>query len=315
MGCHGCRPHPPPEARPRFTSVLSAHPVTEPLAKHRLRPFECPDLTRLGSRNDGGYVVPMSRIPPARYLLALGLSDNWDFERDFVRANPSALVTGVDYSITRAFLSRRIFRSLWKIPAYSLIFHREKVRDYAQLLRRCWSFSRFFGPPHRHLRRRVAGSASSSLDITLTDLLADIPEQGSADVFLKMDIEGSEYEILPDIARNHHRFGCITGEFHSLDTRTADFNEALALMAGQFVLVHVHGNNCGPYDPILDFPVSVELTWVHRSTVDKPPLPSRKPYPRPDLDQPNDPRRPDHPIRLGDAGPASHSPSASNPSS
>ncbi|MCW5558403.1 MAG: FkbM family methyltransferase [Verrucomicrobiae bacterium] len=261
-------------------------------------------MIRLGSPNDGGYVVPRARVRAARHLLSLGLSDNWDFELAFVRANPDALVTGVDYSVTRGFLARRIFRSLWKIPAYALIFHRRKVRNYTQLLRSCALFSRFFSPPNRHLLRRVADRASSPLDITLPELLAGIPEQGPSDLFLKMDIEGSEYEALPEIVRNHHRFGCITGEFHSLDTRTADFNEALSLLAGPFVLVHVHGNNCGPYDPVHDFPASVELTWVHRSTLGAPPSPARGPYPRPGLDRPNDPRRPDHPIRLEDAAPS-----------
>ena len=41
------------------------------------------ELTRLGSIDDGGYVLPIKDIKLSDVLISLGISDNWDFEKDF----------------------------------------------------------------------------------------------------------------------------------------------------------------------------------------------------------------------------------------
>jgi len=270
------------------------------LNKRLLRPLECADLIRLGSCHDGGYVVPASAVRSSRRLISLGLDDNWDFERDFLRENLRAVITGLDHSVTPGFLARRILKSLWKVPGYALTLQRKKTAQYAGLLRRCAMFHHFFRRPHRHLRRRVAGVVGSALDITLEELLGEAPESGFADIFLKMDIEGSEYEVVPTILRHSRRFACIAAEFHELDRRTADFNELVARLSEPFCLVHLHGNNCGPYDQANDFPTTVELTWIARAALVPPLRPASGPFPDLELDRPNDPRKPDYPIRFGD---------------
>ena len=43
------------------------------------------DLIRLGSIDDGGYVVPIETVKSSNVLISFGISDNWDFEKDFLR--------------------------------------------------------------------------------------------------------------------------------------------------------------------------------------------------------------------------------------
>ena len=47
--------------------------------------IENSELARLGSIDDGGYVVPKQTILSSELLVSLGISDNWDFEKDFVK--------------------------------------------------------------------------------------------------------------------------------------------------------------------------------------------------------------------------------------
>ena len=46
----------------------------------RLQPFDVGQMQRIGSRNDGGYVIP-TQIPPIDLLISFGLGDNWSFEK------------------------------------------------------------------------------------------------------------------------------------------------------------------------------------------------------------------------------------------
>ena len=40
------------------------------------------ELIRLGSIDDGGYVVPLKSVKNSKSLVSFGISDNWDFEKD-----------------------------------------------------------------------------------------------------------------------------------------------------------------------------------------------------------------------------------------
>ena len=50
-----------------------------------LKPFflKKDELIRLGSIDDGGYVLPLKDIISSDVLISFGISDNWDFEKDF----------------------------------------------------------------------------------------------------------------------------------------------------------------------------------------------------------------------------------------
>jgi len=264
------------------------------LDKKQLRPLLYPTLTRLGPPGDGGYVVPADQISHCRRLISLGLSDNWKLDKEFLKLNPAVSIVAVDHTVGPAFFISGIPFCLCKILGYALLFNRAKLRRYTNRLHDYLEYFSFFRAPHTHLRKRVSSTSSVAIDITLDALLNVSAPGGKHDVFLKMDIEGSEYEIVPDIIKNHSRIRCLVAEFHRLHKRTEEFNQAMRVLAQHFSIVHIHGNNIGPYDETIDFPITVEITWVNKDILEDTLVPSTMNYPREGLDFPNSPTRPDY---------------------
>src|SRR5262249_62280724 len=71
-----------------------------PVALSDYRPVACDSLARVGSPNDGGYVVPLRAVAAADALLSFGLSHDWTFERDFKTRNPNAVIHCYDHTVT-----------------------------------------------------------------------------------------------------------------------------------------------------------------------------------------------------------------------
>ena len=69
-----------------------------------LKPFflRKEELIRLGSIDDGGYVLPINDIKNSDVLISLGISDNWDFEKHFSRMS-KAKILAYDHSIDSNF--------------------------------------------------------------------------------------------------------------------------------------------------------------------------------------------------------------------
>lgn len=270
------------------------------LNKTLLKPFVCPNLVRVGAPNDGGYVVPGDHLAGGAYLVSLGLFDNWTFDAACLAMNPSIRIIAVDHSVGPWWFVRKIIRCLWKIPAYLLLLDRVRLRKYTSKLRNYINYFSFFTPPHLHLKKRVS-NGGGALDIRLAEIIErHCPPTGAAthDVVLKMDIEGGEYDTVADIIHYQSRISCITGEFHDLDSRTAEFNRMMEELSRYFRVVHIHGNNCGAYDHANDFPSIVEITFVNAALLASDVAYSNFHYPRTGLDAPNEPTIPEYEIRF-----------------
>lgn len=64
------------------------------------------------------------------------------------------------------------------------------------------------------------------------------------DIFLKCDIDGSEYEILYDLIKNADKFTGVVIEFHDLSRNYSNFNELTNFISKfDLRLVHTHINN------------------------------------------------------------------------
>ena len=265
----------------------------------QLRPCDCPGLERLGPAADGGYVVPAQHVSNAAALVSLGVKQDWAFERAFVRRNRAARVIGVDPSVTPALFARQIPSSLWRTVASAATGKRREARKQARVLARSLDYFLFFRGRHRHLALRAAASPGPSA-VTLDELLslaAPGPDQDHA-VFLKIDIEGGEYALVPAVVAAARRVGVLVIEFHDIGRRAPAFNAAIASLRACFTIVHVHGNNYGGVSPDAEFPEVVELTLVNRQLAG-PDRPSPHHYPRAGLDFPNQPSRPDYALRFG----------------
>ena len=54
-----------------------------------LAPTAVDDLIRIGSADDGGYVVPRSVVPDVDFLLSFGVNVDWSLDKDPERLNPA----------------------------------------------------------------------------------------------------------------------------------------------------------------------------------------------------------------------------------
>ena len=87
-----------------------------PIVQAGLKPIfvDDKDLIRLGSIDDGGYVVPIETIKSSTALISFGISDNWDFEKDFLRKSSAYLVSPVMCLISFLAEAGLFFRTVCK---------------------------------------------------------------------------------------------------------------------------------------------------------------------------------------------------------
>ena len=110
-------------------------------------------------------------------------------------------------------------------------------------------------------------------------------------VFIKMDIEGAEYEAFEDIYSHHQNITGIALEIHF--NKKYQFAKAVNLLKylqRDFYLVHVHGNNgCKKFNAKNmkgSLTTVVELTLINKSLVSMAKLSENQAHPTP-LDMPN----------------------------
>jgi hypothetical protein len=182
-----------------------------------LQPFRCDDLIRLGSNDDGGYLVNQYDILKTNTLISFGIGEDWSFENNFVEHN-NCKVYGYDGTI-------------------------ETPEDYSL--------------NNKEFINKNVGRRTTDKQLSVSSIL-----ESKEDVFLKCDIEGSEYEILEDLIKHSHIFTGMVIEFHdtNLDKNLDNIVNFIAKIGLR--LVHVHINNwyylITPYGII---PTTLEITF------------------------------------------------------
>ena len=130
--------------------------------------------------------------------------------------------------------------------------------------------------PSRHPKLRFFRSRIGAAGVPGTVSIEDIVDQHAPgtepDLILKMDIEGSEWDVLETIPADVlSRFAQIVVEFHDLQrlahrgfhTRATT---ALTNVARTHQAIHIHGNNHAPIRTIrnVPFPSVLEVSYVSR---------------------------------------------------
>ena len=101
----------------------------------------------------------------------------------------------------------------------------------------------------------------------LSDCTVEIfSKTDSGKLFLKIDIDCSEYRILETLIKNKERICGIAIEFHDCDTRLNEikhFVENIGLK-----LIHVHANNWAPIRIEDSLPTVLELTFSRHANIE-----------------------------------------------
>ena len=248
------------------------------------------DLIRLGSIDDGGYVVPINTVKSSNSLISFGISDNWDFERDFLKRS-SANVFAYDNSVNTNFWISKFKKDLIKFLKLK-IFKPKKLYKMFQYI----DFLIFFklNKKNKFFLEKIGNSVDC---LSLNQIIKDhfFNEES---LFLKIDIEGFEYEILDDIINHKNKIQGIVIEFHEVTKNLNKIKDFIEKLNPELYLVHLHGNNYSIKDKD-QFPQAIELTFSKNKlhSIDKK---NNKVYPLANLDYPNSKRSPDIKITFND---------------
>lgn len=210
------------------------------------------DLVRVGRDYDGGYLASMSDIQKTDVLIGLGINDDWSFEEDFL-SRKKVSVYAYDASVSENFFLKQLIKSSVRI---------DNLKIFARSLNVLLKYKKFFSLPNvHHIQKFVGLNSKSNQHWTFMDVLNQVE---SKYIFLKIDIEGSEYRFLHDIVANEDRITGLVIELHDIDIHLNEIENFI----NQFSLnlVHVHANNYAPIREDDDLPLVLELTFSKYST-------------------------------------------------
>lgn len=272
--------------------VLPAMSLQIPAELQFLNPLVVDSMVRIGAPNDGGYVLPPECIRDADGMISMGISNDWSFEEQSRAINPQLQIQGYDHTISSYIFKRKVV-SAWlravrgKAAWADMHAKAHTARDYGRFWdgRLARHHQQMVGDPARH---RGAASVATMFGRT-----------SARRVFLKIDIEGSEYEIIDELLHYADRVTGIAMELHETDTRRATFVEAVRKLQTRFDLVHLHANNYGSVAAD-GLPVTLEASFVRKAPRAEP-VRLRHVLPLAGLDAPNNPALPDYTMQFATA--------------
>lgn len=238
------------------------------------------DLARIGRDYDGGYLVSQSDIEKSELLIGLGISDDWSFEEDFFSWKKVSIYA-YDASVSGKHFFKLLIKSIFRI---------DNLKIFAHWLRVLVRYKIFFSKTNVfHIQKFVGLNSESTLHCTLLDVLN---ETNCKNIFLKVDVEGSEYRFLDEIIANEDRITGMVIEFHDCDIHLKEIEKFIRNC--ELNLVHIHANNYAPirYDDGL--PLILELTFSKNAVLSDTCILPHK------FDMPNDSNSPDYELKVDD---------------
>lgn len=248
-----------------------------------LAPTIVENLIRLGKDHDGGYVITASSAKKTEYLISMGIAEDWSFEANFITFNPRLKIHGYDHTISKKVFFKNIVYEIIMLIARksSLKIIRNKLHVY-------FSYLAFFSENAIHFPERINHRQEADYDVTIDKVFSRVD---SDKVFVKIDIEGSEYLIIDDLLQFRSKIIGMALEFHNIGPLRLLFNESIKKLTEHYEIIHLHANNIG--EICTDgFPETMEITLIRKEfccgTVKRNILPVQG------IDAPNDPSKPDY---------------------
>lgn len=233
------------------------------------------NLIRIGPKRDGGYVLDKRVIDKIDYIVTCGLSDDWEFEKEFSRMNNKVKILAYDHTVNSSFWIKRFIHDLINL------FLLKKLRIWKIIkIFRYIDYLNFFSKKNKHLKLMISKKNISNKEITINKILKQ-----KKNVLLKVDIEGSEYGILSNIVLNSKKINCLIIEFHSVKKNLNKIYKFIDNLKS-LKLVHVHGNNINKIETS-GYPYALELTFVNSKKIKYKNKTNLKKYPIANIDYPS----------------------------
>jgi hypothetical protein len=223
------------------------------------------EFIRLGVKYDGGYVVPLSALKATDALLGYGIFNDSSFEEQF--------------------------SDRYNKPSYGFDCGKCTVTPKNQnftLIRECIATDTSLFDP-----------VSSNHQISSYDQQIKRLKLEGKKIFIKMDIEGGEYEAMKGVLKHAKDITGIAIEIHfPQQEQISKATKLLSDLSKDFVLLHVHGmNGMGFYNNrdgfcrvvaknvVGDVSCFLELTYINKSLLTNYRISQNQSHPRP-IDMP-----------------------------
>lgn len=225
-----------------------------------LKPKKNFKLIRIGKNHDGGYLVCLNSLKNSNFLISMGIYDDWSFEKEFLKKNKKIKIKMFDQTLSFFFLIKRFFIEFIKI------FVPGRLQQFPKSITNLYEY--FFFVKSRFKKKKINKKNFNQL----------IKNQSNK-IFLKIDIEGSEYEILDIILRNKKKIEGIAIEFHDIYKNINLIKKFIKKI--DLKLIHIHPNNFKQNNPDI-----LELSFAKNPNI----IGNKFKFPNP-LDMNNDPRQ------------------------
>jgi hypothetical protein len=215
-----------------------------------IRPHAYSNLVRIGSEGDGGYLLPEDAIKDITCCISFGIGYNHEFESHLQKEIKHLRVAGFDYSVGVLYFCRLAINGFLK-----LFLLKGSWNEFKERSKRFLSFLNFWVINNNNRHRRIKISKSNVLDI-VNSFEGEIS-------LLKIDIEGSEWEIFPEIDNRLENVACMIIEFHEVSKNLAQLKKIVKKLEQTHSLAHLHINNFSP--PVnIGVPDFIEITFVQK---------------------------------------------------
>jgi hypothetical protein len=211
-----------------------------------LKPKKKYKLVRLGGLHDGGYLIGENSLKNTETLITFGIEDNWQFEKEFKIININSKIKCYDDKSILKYIVKKFIIELFLLPYYFRLNFIKYFKNIIDFLK---------------IRKKIDFIQKKISYDDLKEILINIKNNN---IFLKIDIEGSEYRVLEEIIENQSKITGLVIEFHDFDYHKNiiyDFCKKLNLS-----LIHIHPNNFSPRDKNGD-PLVIELTFERNPTI------------------------------------------------
>ena len=198
-----------------------------------LKPYQInnSNLIRIGPKRDGGYVIDNRIIKKTNNLITCGLNDDWEFEKEFLKKNIDCKLYAYDHTINNRFWIKRFKKDIIHLLLLKKL-RWWKILDIFKYI----DYLIFFRKNKIHFQKKIVYKKVNDKEITIPQTIKNLDN-----IFLKIDIEGNEYQILNHVKKNSKNIIFLIIEFHEVHKNLKKIERFLKKL--DLKLIHIHANN------------------------------------------------------------------------
>ena len=252
-----------------------------------LIPSATKSLVRIGVKKDGGYIVDNNLIKKSKILVSFGMGDEFSFEKEFLEIDKNNQVFIYDFSISHFYYLKEFLKNIRRILKFKRnLGHLKKwFLEYFEFIKfTLMKKVSFFS-------KKITNYANLKNEISLNKIFKNPNLINKKEIILKIDIEGSEYDIIDDILKYENKISLLVMEYHDTHIKKDEFFENITKLKKYFDIIHLHPNNYNKLNQD-GFPINIEMTFSNKRLKLNTKIKNLN-FPISKLDYPNDPTKPD----------------------